>query len=70
MLFLNVDKILCHQKDIRKNMIKQIKEIDREGIHVSLVLPNLLMFLEIEQGKCTPQKVIFLFHQVNLDSLL
>lgn len=51
MLFLNVDKILCHQKDIRKNTIKQIKEIDREGIHVSLVLPNLLMFLEIEQGE-------------------
>lgn len=46
-----MDKILSHHKDIRKNMIKQIKEIDREGIHVSLVLPNLIMFLEIHQGE-------------------
>lgn len=43
----NVDKIYSHQKDTRKNIIKQIKEIDREGIHVSLVFPNLI----IDQGK-------------------
>ena len=51
MLFLNVDKIHFHQKDIRKNMIKQIKEIDREDIHVSLVFPNLIIALEIDQGE-------------------
>lgn len=33
-LFLNVDKIFSHQKDVRKSMIKQIKQIDRKVICV------------------------------------
>lgn len=51
MLFLNMDKLLCHQKDTRKNMITQIKEIDRKGVYVTLVLTNLLMFLKVDRGK-------------------
>lgn len=52
MFFLNVDEILSHQKDIRKNMITQIKKkIDRKGIYVPLVLTNLPIFLEVDQSE-------------------